>query len=278
METAAEYTKRMLRSGAHARKSLGQNFLIDDGVIDKIVMVSELNDKVPLIEVGPGLGVLTRTIVGHVDNFYAIELDQEKVSLLQKEFSGLQVDILHLDALKVSLQEIWGNQKGYLIGNLPYYITSPLLNHFLAQSDHLLGMTVMVQKEVAERLAAKPGSKAYGILSVAVQLEAEVFPVVKVPSSSFYPAPKVDSTVVKLKLRPYPDFWVDKAEFFRVVKAAFSQRRKNLANSLTAGLSLPKEQTLQLLHEAGIDSQRRAEDLSIEEFQILTQKSSPLIK
>ncbi|MHB1652487.1 MAG: 16S rRNA (adenine(1518)-N(6)/adenine(1519)-N(6))-dimethyltransferase RsmA [Desulfitobacteriaceae bacterium] len=270
MEGAAEYTKRLLRSGARAQKSLGQNFLIDDQVIAGIVDASDLNPEVPLIEIGPGLGVLTRVLARNVQELWAVELDRDKIALLERELKGLPVKLLHLDALKLHLQEIWGEKKGYLIGNLPYYITSPLLNHFLEQADFLTGMTVMVQKEVAARLVAKPGSKAYGILSLAVQLAAEVSSVVEVPARSFWPAPKVDSAVVKFRLRPYPGFQVDKKDFFRVVKAAFGQRRKNLANSLSGGLGLPKETVLEVLSRAGISGLRRAEELDINDFQVLT--------
>lgn len=275
-ESAADYTKRLLKSGAKARKSLGQNFLIDDRVIAGIIQASELTPETPVVEIGPGLGVLTRELAVVVDELWAVELDKAKVRLLQKELLTNEllkkkVYILHQDALTLNLLDLWGNRKGYLVGNFPYYITSPLLNHFLAQAPLLTGMTVMVQKEVAERIVAEPGSKAYGILSVAVQVNAEATKALDVPAGAFWPAPKVESAVLKLKVRPYPNFRVKQEAFFRIVKGAFSQRRKNLGNTLSAALNLPKALVLSLLAEAGISGERRAETLSIEEFQILTE-------
>lgn len=271
MESASQYTKRLLRQGAQAHHSLGQNFLVDDRVIQGIVENSRLESDVPLLEVGPGLGTLTRVLARQVIEMWAVELDTHKIPLLRRELQGLPVEILHENALNLDLAALWPGRKGYVIGNLPYYITSPLLNHFLAQAASLTGMTVMVQKEVADRLVASPGSRTYGILSIAVQLAADVEQVMEVPASAFWPPPKVKSAVVKLVPRPYPGFHTDQARFFRTVKAAFGQRRKNLANSLTAGLNLTKERVVGLLGEAGIDGQRRAETLSIEEFQTLAE-------
>jgi len=197
-------------------------------------------------------------------------LDQHKIGILNKELGGQPIEIVNQDALKLDLFDLWGDQKGYLIGNLPYYITSPLIMHFLEQADRLTGMTIMVQKEVADRIAAPPGSRTYGILSIAVQISAQVTKVMDVAPSAFWPAPKVTSAVIRLDLRPYPGFDVDKKEFFRVVKAAFSQRRKTLGNSLTGGLGLKKEDVIERMQGVGISDGRRAESLSIEEFQVLT--------
>ena len=270
METALDYTRRLLRQGAEAKKSLGQNFLVDDGVIEKIVGLTTLKPDRPLVEIGPGLGVLTRVLAQRVERLWAVELDQSKIRLLERELQGLPVELLHADALSLNLGEIWGGRKGYLVGNLPYYITSPLINHFLDQANFLEGMTIMVQKEVADRLVATPGGREYGVLTVAVQVASEVTKVMTVPASSFWPRPKVDSAVVNFVIRTYSGFSVDKGAFFRVVRAAFSQRRKTLANSLASGLTLSKTQTVALLEEAGIDAGRRAETLAIEELQALT--------
>lgn len=270
-EKAADYTKRLLKSGAKARKALGQNFLIDDRVIAEIIQASELDPETPVVEIGPGLGVLTRELAQAVDELWAVELDEAKVGLLKKELQGMKVQILHQDALTLDLRKLWGERQGYLIGNLPYYITSPLLNHFLSQTGSLTGMTVMVQKEVAERIIAAPGSKAYGILSIAIQISAEVTKALNVPASAFSPAPKVESAVIRLRVRPYPNFRVERQAFFRIVKGAFAQRRKNLGNTLSAALNIPKAVALNLLSEAGVSGERRAETLSIEEFQTLTE-------
>lgn len=270
MESASEYTQRLMKSGARAQKSMGQNFLISDEVINRIVSCSTLQPEVPLVEIGPGLGVLTRVLAPMVQKIWAVELDIHKIGILNKELRGLPIEIVHQDALKLDLKELWGDKKGYLVGNLPYYITSPLIMHFLEQAEQLSGMTIMVQKEVADRIAAPPGSRTYGILSIAVQISAEVTKVTDVLPSAFWPAPKVTSTVLRLDLRPYPGFDVNKKDFFRVVKAAFSQRRKTLGNSLAGGLGLKKEEIIERMQAVGISDGRRAESLSIEEFQILT--------
>ncbi|MDP4125413.1 MAG: 16S rRNA (adenine(1518)-N(6)/adenine(1519)-N(6))-dimethyltransferase RsmA [Bacillota bacterium] len=270
MESAADYTFRLIRGGARAHKSMGQVFLVNDEVINKIASSCTLQPNVPLVEIGPGLGVLTRVLVPQVKKMWAIELDKQKIAVLNQELKGLPIEIVNQDALKVNLADLWGIQKGYLVGNLPYYISSPLIMHFLEQADCLSGMTIMVQKEVADRIAASPGSKAYGILSIAVQISAHVTKVTDVPPSSFWPAPKVTSSVIRLDLYPYQGLEVDKRDFFRVVKAAFSQRRKTLGNSLAGGLGLEKEVVIERMQDAGISDRRRAESLSIEEFQVLT--------
>ena len=270
MENAAEYTQRLIRSGARAHKSMGQVFLMSDEVIDRIVSASTLQPDVPLVEIGSGLGVLTRVLAPRVQKMWAVELDIHKIGILNKELRGQPIEIVNQDALKLDLFELWGDKLGYLVGNLPYYITSPLIMHFLEQADRLRGMTIMVQKEVADRIAAPPGSKTYGILSIAVQISAQVTKVMDVSPCAFWPAPKVTSAVIRLDLRPYPGFDVDKRDFFRVVKAAFSQRRKTLGNSLTGGLGLKKEEVIERMQGAGISDGRRAESLSIEEFQVLT--------
>jgi 16S rRNA (adenine1518-N6/adenine1519-N6)-dimethyltransferase len=271
MENAFNYTRRLLKGGAKAQKSLGQNFLTDDQVIHEIVAASIKDPKKPIVEIGPGLGVLTRVLAKEAEKVWAIELDRAKLELLHRELQGLPVEILNMDALKLDLHEIWGEEKGVLVGNLPYYITSPLLMHFLEQKESLLSMVIMVQKEVADRLVAKPGGKDYGILSVATQLSAEVEKILEVPPKAFWPAPKVTSAVVRLTLRPYPTFRVQEKDFFQIVKASFSQRRKTLGNSLAGGLGVEKKLISQILNQAGIDEQRRAETLSIEEFQAVTE-------
>ena len=270
MENAAEYTQRLVKSGARAHKSMGQVFLMSDEVIERIVSASTLQSDVPLVEIGPGLGVLTRVLAPRVQKMWAVELDQQKIGILNKELRGYPLEIVNQDALTLNLKELWGDQKGYLIGNLPYYITSPLIMHFLEQEAQLSGMTIMVQKEVADRIAAPPGSRTYGILSIAVQISAQVTKVMDVLPSAFWPAPKVTSAVIRLDLRPFPGFNVDKKDFFRVVKAAFSQRRKTLGNSLAGGLGLKKEEVIERMQGVGISDGRRAESLSIEEFQVLT--------
>lgn len=270
MESAAEYTQRLVKYGARAHKSLGQVFLISDEVIECIVSSSISQPDVPLVEIGPGLGVLTRALAPRVSKMWAVELDKQKISVLNKELKEHPIEIVHQDALKLDLKDLWGDKMGYLVGNLPYYITSPLIMHFLEQENQLSGMTIMVQKEVADRIAAPPGSKTYGILSIAVQISAKVTKVTDVLPSAFWPVPKVTSAIIRLDLRPYPGFDVNRKDFFRVVKAAFSQRRKTLGNSLAGGLGLKKDEVIERIQSVGISDGRRAESLSIEEFQVLT--------
>ncbi|NLI93898.1 MAG: ribosomal RNA small subunit methyltransferase A [Peptococcaceae bacterium] len=264
------YTRRVLRNGAHAKKSLGQNFLIDDQVIERIVGEGIPEGEFPLVEIGPGPGGLTRVLLQKNRRLWAVELDAEKINILEKEFSDKALILLHMDALKLQLSELWSGEKGWLIGNLPYYITNPILMHYLKQRELLYGMTVMVQKEVALRMVALPGSKDYGILSIAVQLFSDAKILFDVQPASFWPQPKVTSAVLKLVIRSYPEFDADYQLFFKVVKAAFSQRRKTILNTLSSGLALPKEELSKLLSLAEVDEKNRAENISIIEYQKIT--------
>ncbi|MDR2736165.1 MAG: 16S rRNA (adenine(1518)-N(6)/adenine(1519)-N(6))-dimethyltransferase RsmA [Gracilibacteraceae bacterium] len=269
-ETARAYTKRLLKQSPRIRKEFGQNFLIDDDVIAAIV--DQVPAEVPLLEIGAGLGVMTQHFLDRNQEFWAIELDRDKARLLDNEFRGRPVTLLTGDALKTSLAQLWPERRGWVVGNLPYYITNPLIMHFLGQNNHLEAMTIMVQKEVAARICANPGGKDYGVLSIAVQASARAVTLFDVPPEAFIPAPKVMSTVLTLHIRPHPDLAAaDEGAFFRVVKAAFSSRRKMLANTLSAGLSMNKNDVLLGLRRAGIDPTKRPETLSIAEFQQVAQ-------
>lgn len=265
-ETALEYTRRVLKFGQRAKKSLGQNFLIDDQIIERIIQEGVPEGNLPVVEIGPGPGGLTRNLVERVPRLWAIELDPEKIELLRREFPDA-LTLLHGDALKMKLTDLWGSEKGWLVGNLPYYITNPLLMHFLEQKESLLGMTVMVQKEVADRITAQPGGKEYGILSIAIQVSAEVQRLFDVQPSAFWPQPKVTSTVLKLRIRPFPGLEVQEQALLKVAKAAFGQRRKTLLNTLSAGLGISKGEMADVLKGAGIENSLRAEDISILEYQ-----------
>ena len=269
-ETAEKYTKRIMNSGNKAKKALGQNFLIDDEIIKQIVVAGIGSSKSPVVEIGAGPGGMTRVIAEKTKRLWAVEIDQEKINILRKEIKEESIKIINMDALNVNLKDLWGEEKGLLLGNLPYYITNPLIMHYLNQSDSLLQMTVMVQKEVAERMVASPVGKQYGILSIAVQLQADAKILFEVPPSAFWPQPKVTSAVVKLEIRPYPGFVVDRGQFFRVVKAAFAQRRKTLVNCLSNNLKIEKECLINELKIIGISDKQRAETLSIDDFQKLT--------
>ncbi|MFA6807519.1 MAG: 16S rRNA (adenine(1518)-N(6)/adenine(1519)-N(6))-dimethyltransferase RsmA [Eubacteriales bacterium] len=259
-----------MNSGNKAKKALGQNFLIDDEIIKQIVVAGIGSSKSPVVEIGAGPGGMTRVIAEKTKRLWAVEIDQEKINILRKEIKEESIKIINMDALNVNLKDLWGEEKGLLLGNLPYYITNPLIMHYLNQSDSLLQMTVMVQKEVAERMVASPVGKQYGILSIAVQLQADAKILFEVPPSAFWPQPKVTSAVVKLEIRPYPGFVVDRGQFFRVVKAAFAQRRKTLVNCLSNNLKIEKECLINELKIIGISDKQRAETLSIDDFQKLT--------
>ncbi|MBI2836377.1 MAG: ribosomal RNA small subunit methyltransferase A [Chloroflexi bacterium] len=271
----------MRRYGLRARKGLAQHFLVDGNVLEQIVEAAELKSSDIVMEVGPGLGVLTEQLAGRVGRVIAIELDDTLAGILRERLSryhNLTVvngDILKIDPasllgeLKTATPETVDIGKYKVVANLPYYITSPTLRHFLEAPIKPGLMVVMVQKEVAEEIAASPGRMS--ILSISVQLYGKPEIVVHVPASAFYPAPEVDSAILRIRLFDKPAVDVDTEGFFRVVRAGFSAARKQLGNSLAQGLDLPKEKALALLEEAGIDSHRRAEALAIEEWARLWQ-------
>jgi 16S rRNA (adenine1518-N6/adenine1519-N6)-dimethyltransferase len=261
--------KLLRRHGLHARKGLGQHFLVDEEVLGLIAETAQLTPADLVVEVGPGLGVLTRELAKHAGRVVAIELDDKLAAILRDSLKAFpNVTIINQDVLKVDvaplLQE-FGAKSYKVVANLPYYITSPVLRHFLEAEAKPQSMVVMVQKEVAEQIAARPGKMS--LLSIGVQLYGDPAIVAPVPRESFYPAPNVDSAV--LKVTPYakpPVEIADKEGFFALARAGFSAARKQLANSLANGLGIPKEETLELLAKAGIDPQRRAESLSLQEW------------
>jgi 16S rRNA (adenine1518-N6/adenine1519-N6)-dimethyltransferase len=264
-------TRRLLRRyGLHARKGLGQHFLIDRDVLRLIVETAALTASDVVIEVGPGLGVLTRELAGRAGRVFAVELDDRLAAALQKELVSLHnVTVINGDILKLDpaalLKESGDHGKYKVVANLPYYITSPVLRHFLEASVRPQSMIVMVQKEVAETIAARPGRMS--LLSVSVQFYGEATIVGHVPAESFYPAPEVDSAVLKIGVYAQPKVKVGDVDgFFGLVRAGFSAARKQLVNSLAQGLGLPREEVLLLLTKVGIEPQRRAETLSLEEW------------
>jgi 16S rRNA (adenine1518-N6/adenine1519-N6)-dimethyltransferase len=281
LETAYSYTKRILnRYSIRAKKSLGQNFLISDGVIENIITQSGLQVGDYVLEVGPGPGVLTQALSEIAGKVWAIELDDNFSKILVEEFKAKDnVKIIHTDALSFNLQDLKlpEGSKLKLIANLPYYITSPLINHFIDQRQYLQSMTIMVQQEVARRIAAKPGTKDYGILSVATQAYCDASVLFVVPPSSFLPAPKVHSAVIHLQVLPAPRINPDtEQKFFKIVKAAFSQRRKTLLNSMSHGLGIEKDALSNIIKRMGLSANIRAEELSIEDYNKLTEELYPL--
>ncbi|WP_027339757.1 16S rRNA (adenine(1518)-N(6)/adenine(1519)-N(6))-dimethyltransferase RsmA [Halonatronum saccharophilum] len=251
------------------KKSLGQNFLTDNNILDKIVAEANLSSEDSVIEVGPGIGALTERMSEAAKEVVAVELDNRLIPVLNEIFEEQDnVSIIHGDALEVDFDSlIDGDYK--VVANLPYYITTPIIMRFLEESSGAKEIVVMVQKEVGERMVASPGGKDYGILSIAVQYYTEAEIAFGVPSSVFIPRPKVDSAIVSLKVLDYPRAKVEDEDFFfKVVKSAFHQRRKTVRNSLSKApfLSVPRDIIDQALEEVEIDPRRRAEKISVEKF------------
>lgn len=259
------------RYGFKLSKSLGQNFLTDKNIIDKIIEATQITGEDLVIEIGPGIGVLTAEAAQLAAKVVAVEIDQNLIPILRETLGGFDnVEIIHQDVLKTDLNQIIqssGCRHARIIGNLPYYITTPIImalleNHVMADS-----ITIMMQKEVADRIKSQPSSKSYGALSVAVQYYCTVDSVAIVPKEVFVPVPKVDSAVLRLNIRrEKPVELVDEEMFFRCIKAGFGQRRKTLSNSLMGIGSVTKEDVKAALAACGIDEKRRAETLSLDEF------------
>ena len=254
-----------------ADKKLGQNFLIDENIVRNIVAAAELSAKDTVLEVGPGIGTLTQGLAESGASVVAVELDKRLLPVLDTTLEGYDnVRIVNGDILQVDIMQTVGVDEFKVCANLPYYITTPIIFALLEKRLPMERLVAMVQKEVAERMAAKPGGKDYGALSVAIQYYTEPEIAFIVPPSSFIPAPSVDSAVIVCKRREKPPVEVcDEALFFRVVKAAFSLRRKMLNNSLK-NMGIKGEQVAKWLELAGVDGKRRAETLSLEDFAALT--------
>jgi 16S rRNA (adenine1518-N6/adenine1519-N6)-dimethyltransferase len=267
-------TRRLLRRfGIRAKKGLAQHFLIDEAVLRHVVSAAELAPSETVIEVGPGLGVLTKGLAARAGRVIAVEVDAKLAAILT-ETVGLSpnVTIINADVLELTPSEILARGgagpfvEGYkVVANLPYYITSPVLRHFLEASVKPQRMVVMVQKEVGRNIVAKPGHNS--LLSISVQLYGKPVIVRYVPARSFYPSPKVDSAILRIDVYQQPVVEVaDVGKFFEMVKAGFSAPRKQLRNALSQGLSIPPGSAMNLLEEAGISPQRRAQTLSLDEW------------
>ncbi|MEG0919638.1 MAG: 16S rRNA (adenine(1518)-N(6)/adenine(1519)-N(6))-dimethyltransferase RsmA [Anaerovoracaceae bacterium] len=262
--------------GFKLSKSLGQNFLTDKNIIDKIIDDSFIGPNDLVIEIGPGIGVITYEACQVARKVIAVEIDRNLIPILEKTLSEFDnVKVINQDILKTSLTSIVEEARAEdpeienvrIIGNLPYYITTPIIMKILEDGAPVSSITVMMQKEVADRIMAEPKTKSRGALSVAVQFYCQVVKVAAVPKEVFMPVPKVDSTVLRLDLRPArPVDLFDEKMFFRCVKSGFGQRRKTLLNSLAGPLGFEKDIVRQALNGAEIDPQRRAETLTIAEF------------
>lgn len=255
-------------------KSLGQNFLIDDSVLDAIIEGVEIDENSCVLEVGPGFGTLTQRLCMSAKKVVCVEIDKDVLPILNESISEFDnVTVINADIMKTDIAALikkeFGAERVKVCANLPYYITSPVITALLDPSLPIDGITVMIQKEVAERIAAKPGTKSYGALTAAVTYYAEPQILKDVPPSAFMPQPKVWSSVIRLKMRGKPTAEVKSEEmFFKVVRASFALRRKTLLNALTksAEFSLSKDEAAHILESAGIDPQRRGETLSLDEF------------
>jgi len=257
-------------------KSLGQNFLTDVHIIERIVEGSGAGEDDLVIEIGPGIGVLTAEAAQVAAKVIAIEIDKNLIPILQEtlgEFDNVQV--INQDVLKTDLNQIIADERAAgtftggvkIIGNLPYYITTPIIMGLLESGVEADSITVMMQKEVADRIKSAPGNKIYGAISAAVQYYCEVEQIAVVPKEVFVPRPKVDSAVLNLAVRKEkPVDLVDEKLFFACIKAGFGQRRKTLLNSLTGTAGLSKDEIKEVLSVAGIDPVRRAETLDMGEF------------
>lgn len=264
------------RYGFRLSKSLGQNFLTDKSIIDRIIEGSQITENDLVIEIGPGVGVITREAAAAAAKVVAVEIDSSLIPILEETLGDLDnVEVINRDILKTDLNRLIEEEKAAdpqitgvrIIGNLPYYITTPIIMKILEDGVKADSMTVMMQKEVGDRIMAEEGSKARGALSVAVQYYCTVEKIVSVPKDVFVPAPKVDSIVLRLDIRKEKAVDLeDDRYFFRAVKSGFGQRRKTLLNSLSSEGNFSKEDIGEILQSAGIDPKRRAETLSMDEF------------
>jgi 16S rRNA (adenine1518-N6/adenine1519-N6)-dimethyltransferase len=264
-----EVTTRILQAfHLRADKNLGQNFLVEESVVGRIAKAAELTPEDTVLEIGPGIGTLTQALAMTGASVVSVELDKRLIPVLQETVGAYKnVRIVQGDILKINIPETVQAKPFKVCANLPYYITTPIIMNLLEQKLPIERLVVMVQKEVAERMTASPGGREYGAISVAMQYYTEPVIAFIVKAGSFLPAPKVDSAVLVCKKRNTPPVDVpDEKTFFKVVAAAFSVRRKMLANSLKNMGGLTGEQVKAWLGRAGIDGTRRAETLSLEEF------------
>lgn len=271
--------------GFSFKKSLGQNFLIDTNILKKIVSFADLSENSGAIEIGPGIGALTEQLARSSKKVVAFEIDQRLLPILNETLSPYSnVKVIHKDVLEADVQsmmaeEFQGIEDVMVVANLPYYVTTPIIMKLLEEHLPIRGIVCMLQKEVADRISAKPGTKDYGSLSIAVQYYTEAETVMIVPKTVFVPQPNVDSAVIRLTKRNQPAVNVkDESFFFQVTRASFAQRRKTILNNLTSQLpegKQKKEEILAALSASGIEPTRRGETLSLEEFGMLSDQLYP---
>lgn len=265
-------------SGFKFSKSLGQNFLINEHVLNNMIENSCIDKNTNVIEIGPGFGTLTQRLCMNAKKVVSIEIDKSVIPILKNNLSDFDnLKIINADCMKTDLNEIikeeFGGGKTVIAANLPYYITTPIIMNILETGVNIHSLTVMIQKEVAERIVAQPGTKSYGALSVAVSFYSIPEIIMTVPPSSFIPQPKVSSSVIKLGIRSEPYVKVrDEKMFFKIVRAAFSQRRKTLQNALANNPEIPadKEKIGNILNSMELDIKIRGESLTSEQFAALS--------
>lgn len=256
------------------QKKFGQNFLIDPHVLDKIIRSADITEEDCVIEIGPGIGCVTQALLENAGKVISIEIDDQLIPILTEQFGNEpNFKLIHKDVLKVDLKKLIEeespNKKVKVVANLPYYITTPIIMTLLENELPIESITVMVQKEVADRLASKPGSKQYGAITVSVNYFCDSYLVANVPRNCFMPRPNVDSAVIQLRIHDEPAVKVGNIkQMFKMIKAAFILRRKTLLNTLAAhaDLGIEKDKLKQLLDDSGVGAQTRGETLSIEEF------------
>jgi len=269
-------TKELLdKHNLELKKSLGQNFLVDNKILDKIVAQSNLSADDTVIEIGPGIGALTQKLAEVAGDVVAVEVDQRLEEVLDETLAEYDnVEVVFGDALEVDFDELVDG-KYKIVANLPYYITTPIVMRLLEEQFNVEQIVFMVQREVAERMVASPGGKDYGILSIGIQFHTTAEILFDVPPTVFIPQPKVHSAVVSLNVLDEPPIDVLSEEFFfKIVNAGFQQRRKTIRNSLSkaANINLSRDLVDQALEEVDIDSRRRAEKLGLEQFCSLSNK------
>ncbi|MFH2039936.1 MAG: 16S rRNA (adenine(1518)-N(6)/adenine(1519)-N(6))-dimethyltransferase RsmA [Chloroflexota bacterium] len=258
------------RFGIRPSKGLGQNFLIDDSILQNIVTIAGVGRQDTVLEIGPGLGSLTRYLALVAGNVVAVELDQKLFPVLETTLQSFHnVHLIRGDILELELKNLVSDEGYLLVANIPYYITSAILRHILESTPKPRKIVLTVQKEIAERICAE---KKLSLLAVSVQVYGRPSIELQIPAKAFFPSPQVDSAVVQIEISPTPLINPEQLEpFFDIVRAGFSQKRKTLRNSLSAGLHIPAAEAQQLLEFVEINPQRRAETLTINEWSKLTE-------
>ncbi len=271
--TDISYVKGVLsKYGFTFSKALGQNFLINPNVCPKMAEMSGASETVGAIEIGPGAGVLTNELAKISHKVVAVELDKRLLPVLNETLSEHKnIKIIHGDVMKLDLKKVieqeFGSGEVVVCANLPYYITSPVIMRLLEERLPINTLTVMVQKEAADRICAAPGTRASGAISAAVHYYSAPELLFKVSKGSFIPSPKVDSAVIRMNILKEPPINITNEQlFFKIVKASFSQRRKTLSNSLSSGMSMSKSEINEILSSAGIKPTARAEEMTMEQF------------